>query len=269
VECLEQQGTRSSGISGGLRQHGEQSISFVWGSDTFQFDSEYKALGDFWIYSVNCDAWEQAIAQQHPNPGPWTGATLFVDDEANKVYLFGGFVDFSTKPPNNVWEFDFAMKQWSQLIANTCPNGLLPLGRNIASGGPIVTWTDGGAKKLVIYGGEGFNLTNFKFPILDDLWEFDLVSRSWKDIPVPSDGETPKRNYAGNVVHRDCLHLFGGDVAGTDRGICGGVYPENLMDSIWQYTTTLQWGWERIQATGDSFLCIKDQGLASVVNGKI
>jgi Kelch motif/Galactose oxidase, central domain len=173
--------------------HGEQPISFVWGTDTFQFDSEYKALGDFWIYSVASDAWEQVIAQ-HPNPGPQTRATLFVDDEANKVYLFGGFVDFSTEPPNDIWEFDFAMKQWLQLIADTRPNGLLPLGRNIASGGPIIARTHGGTKKLVIYGGEGFNLTNFKFPILDDLWEFDLASRSWKDIPAPSDVETPKRN---------------------------------------------------------------------------
>ena len=259
------------------------------GTDTFQFDSNYTALSDFWCYSVEHDQWDrldQGQQQQVSNPGPRTGPTLFVDEDANKVYLFGGFVDFSTEPPNDVWEFDLVSKQWTQLIADTRPQGWLPLGRNIASGGPFVLQMSssgssssgshaGTTTKLLIYGGEGFNLTTFQFPILDDLWEFDIATRAWTEVmllPASAKDETPRRNYSGNTVVRNTnyLYLFGGDVEGAPgrRGICGGFYPENPTDEIWRYDAIAQ-QWERLAVTGDPFLRVKDQGQASVVNGSI
>jgi hypothetical protein len=165
-------------------------------------------------------------------------------------------------------------KPWTQLIADTRPQGLLPLGRNIASGGPVVIHKDSSSHaglKLLIYGGEGFNLTTFKFPILDDLWELDIATRSWTEVTLPvSVDETPRRNYSGNtVVGNRFLYLFGGDVEGSQgRGICGGFYPENPTDEIWRFDATAQ-QWERVLETGDPFLRVKDQGQASVVNGSI
>lgn len=252
------------GVSASMAGH----FLLYGGTDTFQFDSNYKALDDFWLYSVKNNEWEK-MDNQHPNPGPRTGATLFVDDETSKVYLFGGFVDFSTEPPNDVWEFNFPTEQWTQLIPDTRPQGQLPLGRNIASGGPVVVKKNNdGRPKLLVYGGEGFNLTTFKFPILDDLWEFDITTHSWTEITAGNDGETPKRNYAGNAIVGDYLYLFGGDVAGVEggRGACGGVFPENPTDEIWRYQVETQ-QWETITTTGDPFVRVKDQGQASVVNG--
>jgi len=242
------------------------------GTNTFRFDSQYKALDDFWLYSVQTDMWEKMDSQ--PNPGPRTGATLFVD--GTKVYLFGGFVDVSTEPPNDVWEFDMHTKQWKQLFANNTQQG--PLGRNIATGGPDIVKDEDGHKKLLIYGGEGFNLASFQFPILDDLWEFDLTTLSWTEIAttasnvdVDTSEATPKRNYAGNVFAGDFLYLFGGDVAsaadGPPEGICGGVFPENPINEIWRYHTELH-KWEQISIgdSSDPFVGVKDQGRAVVVD---
>ena len=143
------------------------------------------------------------------------------------------------------------------------------MGRNIVSGGPSVIQkgSDDGPK-LLLYGGEGFNLTTFKFPILDDLWEFDIATRTWTEVVPIATAKTPKRNYAGNTVVGDFLYLFGGDVEGVGRGICGGFYPENPTDDIWRYHVITK-EWEQLTVTGDPFLRVKDQGQASVVNGTI
>lgn len=238
------------------------------GTDTFQFDSEYKALGDFWVYSVKEDHWEKMDHVQ-PNPGPRVGATMFVDgSSSDKIYLFGGFVDFSTEPPNDVWEYNLETKKWKQLIPNTRPAGLLPLGRQIVAGGTVVVnkKDEDGRLKLIVYGGEGFNLTTFRFPILDDLWEFDVTARSWTEITI-GDYKTPKRNYAASALVGDFLYLVGGDVAAADgTGICGGVFPENPTDEIWRYHTELQQWQQIIPLQGDPFLPVKDQGRAVVVD---
>ena len=85
----------------------------------------------------------------------------------------------------------------------------------------------------------------------------------------------PRRNYSGNTVVRNnnylyVDYLFGGDVEGASgrRGSCGVFYPENPKEEIWRHGAIAQ-QWKLLAVTGDSFLRVKDQGQASVVNGII
>jgi len=251
-------------------------------------------LNDLWMYSTGSNTWTwmgpsiSNIANQNGNypatpgltsgtattaPGGRQAAVLWVDSSKN-VWLFGGF-GFDSKgtngPPgpsgpagailNDLWEFNFATKQWNwisgsnvanqtgtygtQQVANQAvyPPGFVPGSRWGAVG-----WKDSN-NNLWFFGGWGYgsvatNPTGF----LNDVWEYQASSGNWVwwkgDSSVNQNGQylTQGIPFVNNIAGarrgaalwqqdpNGYVWMFGGEGYDSSQG-----NPPGYLNDLWTY----------------------------------
>ena len=203
------------------------------------------------------------------NPGSRSGASNWTDG-TGRLWLFGGYgfdsVGSSSRPLNDLWEFDPATREWtweSGNNANPYTFGGLPgtygtLGSPSTANAPgsrigASSWTDRNGQ-LWLFGGVGYD-ADFSPGELNDLWVFDPATDEWAwmsgsstvaclpqnngncgqpgvygVLGTPAAGNVPggRSGASSWIDNRGNLWLFGGD------GFDANDVTNNLND-LWEY----------------------------------
>lgn len=127
---------------------------------------------------------------------------------SNTVYLFGGCSSgFGPCPQGDLWALDLASDQWTLLK----PVGDLPPARQNPS---IVAAPSG---NLILFGGKSDKP-------LDDLWEFNPQTNSWKQVSAQGPGARFSHDAVLDPVHNR-VYVFGGQ---TSQGAVNELWMLNF-----------------------------------------
>ena len=107
------------------------------------------------------------------------------------MVIFGGFVDSGRE--NDLWEYCFTTGKWKEIEALTKEK---PCKR---SGHSAVVYQD----KMYIFGGVDDEINR-----LNDLWEFDLKKKTWKELKV--ENGPASRNSHSATLFLNYMIVFGG-----------------------------------------------------------
>ncbi|GAA6616178.1 Kelch repeat-containing protein [Scytonema sp. NUACC26] len=240
---------RAFAASVGVEHRG---LIFLFGganySPTF---SNFITYDDLWVYNVAANTWKQ-LHPVNSRPVGRSRPNLWV--VGDRLYLFGGFTASSTTL-NDLWVYDIRTNTWTEII----PNGTLPPARHEAQAGDRVQ-----KGKLTVYGGETIDSTG-NFQTLNDTWEFDLRTNTWKEVtPIDALNITPARNYGSATVINNNLFLHGGDLPGGETG-CGSPFPQNPTEELWRFDLVKRI-WTQVQPDGDPLVRLKRTNAAKVGN---
>jgi len=142
-------------------------------------------------------AWTKAA------PMPQGSEELFAGVANDKLYLFGGYVNWG--PRGLVYEYDPGTDKWAQKKQMPLP----------AHHTAIV----GHNGKIYVFGGFAkSNTSKIGWLPIDNAWEYDPVQDEWKALPpMPT-----ARGSANAVLYNDRIYVIGG------AGMHPGVKPETL-----------------------------------------
>jgi hypothetical protein len=180
-------------------------------------DPDLLGQNETWAYSFNTNTW----FNMNPSisPPPVINAFLSYDSNAGKMLLYGG-VSRWTEPITyytDVWSYDFALNTW----INVTPSSGSSPGTRIAylwSFDPILN------KTLLFGGSTNLNLPYWDFQ--DDMWTYDLESKSWTEITP--DIRPSKRIYSNMVYESNSRKTL----------LYGGVSrwsPDEFLDDLWTF----------------------------------
>ena len=136
-------------------------------------------FGDTYLYDPVANCWTKLDLTTHPSPRFWH--KMVWDDVTGRVLLFGGWEPFWSDEDcchNDLWSFDFATRQWTELH----PIGELPPTR--ANGG--MAW-DSTRKKAVIFGGQYYIDGG---GLLNDTWTYDPATNRWEMLQTAASPPT-------------------------------------------------------------------------------
>ena len=148
------------------------------------------------------------------------------------AWIFGG--RFRPNPTagaftlyNDLWQFDAASLQFSEVdVVGPSPpvrvNGSLCF--------------DEERQQLWLFGGNA-STDALTYIALDDLWRFDLATRSWETVEVQSDAQPSARLFHSGICdsERDQLVVFAGGDAGVFSGMSfGDLWALDLASLEWR-----------------------------------
>jgi hypothetical protein len=147
-------------------------------------------LGGLFAYSFDDESWS-AISVSGDAPSPRFNGAAIADPERDRMLVFCGYDGAML---DEVWAFDFGTDSWSRLPSGPSPRI------------DVVAATDG--RRAWLYGG----FTRFG-PLppdeLGDLWELDLETDLWQELPAEPPLPAPRTNSAfGHFA--GALYLSGG-----------------------------------------------------------
>jgi N-acetylneuraminic acid mutarotase len=168
---------------------------YLFGGAGFSHNT-FKFLNDMWVYDIATNEWAEIIHQGHhnsPQARDEAYAGLSPSSEGKlTIYAGEGAMNMQTHRNlmlNDTWQFDLKTNKWTD-ITNKIKDHIFPP-RGIGSG---VTIGD----KLYIHGGTyagiGFtplDICDAPFPqraISNEIWCFDQVHHTWKQIGATGDG---------------------------------------------------------------------------------
>ncbi|MDD9971663.1 MAG: hypothetical protein OXR73_35800 [Myxococcales bacterium] len=205
----------------------------VFGGGVYGADLNVTIFQDLWLYTPADNRWTEVIAD-NDGPPPRFDPKMWADGDT--LYVFGGLNEqFSVN--NDLWAYSFATNRWRLVTEQGAEGSPSPRANAV---GP-----DGARRgKLYLYGGEGS--PDLGFPILGDVWQFDVQTQRWQELS-PDDGSTaPEPRNHGSVVWIDgALYLYGGDVSGGTRG-CGAPFPQNPIGEMWRFAPGGR-RWQRVE----------------------
>lgn len=152
---------------------------------------------DSWSLSLDANpTWRVLASPGTPVPTPRDGPILVRDPAHDRLLMFGG-AGTSGEFLNDLWSFDLATRQWSQLD----PAGPLPPGRFCAGGA-----FDPVRSRMFVFSSENFGV------LQDDMWELDLEpTPAWVQVPLVD--PRPSARFSPTMLYdpvRDRILLFGG-----------------------------------------------------------
>jgi hypothetical protein len=174
-------------------------------------------LAGLWAYSFDDESWSAISVSGEEPSGRFNGATV-MDPERDRMIVFCGYDGVIL---DEVWAFDFGIDTWSRLPSGPSPRI------------DVVAATDG--RHAWLYGG----FTRFG-PLppdeLGDLWELDLETDIWQELPAEPPLPMPRTNGAFGYF-ADALYLSGG-------------HPSSGYSSdAWRYDVAIR-RWEPLAPTG-------------------
>ena len=116
-----------------------------------------------------------SVATSSPRPSARSGHRMVYDPVRARVILFGG--SNATGYLNDVWEFETATRQWTNV---TPPSGPAPIPRS-----NFAMAYDEARNKVVVYGGN-CSTQYSNVSIIGDTWEWDPAARTWAHRPASS-----------------------------------------------------------------------------------
>ncbi len=187
-------------------------------------DPDLLGQNETWAYSFNTNLW----TNMNPpvSPPRVTNAFLSYDSNAEKMLLYGGVSRWSAPMTyyTDVWAYDFALNNWTKVTPSSGPSPGTRIGY-LWSFDPVLN-------KTLLFGGST-NLVLPSWDFQDDMWTYDLGSKSWTEI-TPS--YRPSKRVYTNMVYdsnsRKTL-LFGG---------VSNWSPDVFLDDLWIFDSqTLTW----------------------------
>jgi hypothetical protein len=222
-------------------------------------DTQCTDLGDLWRLHLKDFYWEKLYDSRlatHPGPLQRHGhsaiaASLSSQDPSDEYFIVYAGRN-STNYLNDIWAWNVnsnAWEDWTPMQNDTSLNGQFsssssnssfPVERNHHSAafvdvGPLSDANNNDDfssyhPKMLIFGGKGDPGKKYHqhktAGILGDLWEFDLVSKTWKEIVPVSDQKPSGRFLTDFTQYNSTLLIFGGD----DDVLAGG-----RLDDLWEY----------------------------------
>jgi len=196
-----------------------------------------KVYKDLWQYSLETCIWSKAKQDKKCRMPPrLSPATALVK---NKLYIFGGATpNPASKKLNDLWTLDLDTGAWEDI--NT--SGDIPSPRASAT---TVAYN----QKVYLYGGTGSKGTSYKLPKLNDLYEYDTVSKSWTKLPT-------KPDMNGHCYHSMVLRVTSKEGAesaslllygGAQYEPSSDTNPLNILTSICFFEYDIDFGaWKRL-----------------------
>mmetsp|Transcript_8108 Transcript_8108/g.20822 ORF Transcript_8108/g.20822 Transcript_8108/m.20822 type:complete len:245 (-) Transcript_8108:197-931(-) len=243
---------------------------FVFGGKVCGADGkDCEELGDLWQLDLVkrkwTRIWEGGGSDKGPNSRHGHSAvstTFSVAGSESKTYfvIYGGRDGDGYF--NDVWAWDVEGSSWDDWTPDyTHSTAEFPSRRDHHHAASVDCYADENPK-MVVFGGRGDPTSAKKqhgsSRALDDLWEFDMVSRSWKEMKVKGRHKPSARflaactqydaissvdtNDDGSQSKTRMMVIFGGD-----RSVDGG----QRTDDLWEFNT---WSHEWTQF-GQNYAC--------------
>lgn len=216
--------------------------SFATGQNTF-YNDLYRLAFD---PSTGTGSWTKvAVTGESPTARAFAGSA----GDSYAMFIFGGS-QFSADGSqftvfDDLWKF--GGRDW----AKEEPVNAGPSGRS----GPTV-WIDGG--KIYVYGG-----IDATFTTLNDLWSYDLGTKTWKQLVAAGDpGAPPARHLAqaGHTATNGTLTLYGGE--GLDQT---GF---SVLPDTWQYDIA-SGKWANVTPATGNIDPPRNYGAAGLIGGSL
>jgi hypothetical protein len=162
-------------------------------------------LGDLWELSLRTETWRQ-LHPSGPSPAPRFTAAAIADPPRRRLVLMGGYTGHAAS--DEVWAFAWTTQQWARL-----PSGPPARFDHAMAAGQEKAWVYGGFRDFETWHEFG------------DLWELDLRTDTWRQLPAGPTPPPPRTNLTmGFDAPGHRLYIFGGH----DR------HPPPLTDA-WSY----------------------------------
>ena len=163
---------------GGRREASAGSPSTIVTDDTFVF------VGGDWV-KIDPPVGTNA-------PPARTGHAMVTDLFRNKVVLFGGFG--GGIPRNDLWEFDPATNEWTEVIANFQPGSPTPRFDHTMAFHAVTG-------RIYLFGGSGFK---------DDTWYYEPGTQTWTNFTQATKPPGRTKSALSYMPLFDNMVLFGG-----------------------------------------------------------
>ncbi|HLF06380.1 MAG TPA: kelch repeat-containing protein, partial [Thermoplasmata archaeon] len=172
-------------------------------------------LNDTWSFDMTTRNWTELAPSTAPSPRGF--AAIASDPIGGEIVLFGGR-DISG-PMNETWHYDRTRNAWE--LVNTTVYPPARWGHTLVSCVPCGS--------LLMFGGE-----DRAGRVLNDLWEYYSVNRTWRSYVTPPDIHGRHSHAAAVVPNRTRLFVFGGDV-GND--LDGNLLMWDRAADIWGFSS--------------------------------
>lgn len=158
------------------------------------FTSEQGRFDDTWAFDLASSSWRD-ISPAGTRPLRRCLHHAVYVPQSDQMLLYGGCSSgFGPCPQGDLWSFDLAKNQWTEITSNPRPAPRQRYGMIF----------DDNRKKLVLFGGLGG-------PPLNDTWEYDPVSPSWAQVTPGGDAPAPRyRLEAAFASDLGTAFFFGG-----------------------------------------------------------
>ena len=171
-------------------------------------------LNDTWIFNSRTNTWTEVYPENNP---PIRGsASIFYDNQAQKVIIFGGYRE-SGGHLDDTWVYDYSTNNWTNLDPIVKPTGRY--------GAPMIY--DPINQRGLMFGGS----TSI---IMDDTWVYYYSNNTWSELTIVT---RPANRYWEGLAYDESAHkviLFGG------RTPTGGI--GYALDDTWAFDpTNNQW----------------------------
>ncbi len=207
---------------GTVEDHQGKKYVCVFGGTVFNGFDFTPAADTFWCYKIGENIWKNFTKFGGPSPrsGPLVRAI------GSTLYVTGG-IQAGFETLNDLWEFSIISMKWTQLSPVTGP---YQPPRHIPMGDFVQDRLK--SERLMVYGGETLNLTNFEFGFAISTHEYDISQNKW-DLITEGDPTPPLDDQTCLISAKDMKSatLFGGDQPGN----VGCPLPENPSNAVWDY----------------------------------
>jgi hypothetical protein len=130
-------------------------------------------MNDLWTFNTITMEWKE-IHTTGDVPSHRSNCSMSYDSNNNRVIVFGGG-GANKKRFNTISLLDWKTKEWIEIQPK--PNEAAPWERTYHTAELFYPY-------LVVFGGEGI-------ADLDDLWVFDFITLSWKEVPIEKNAVRP------------------------------------------------------------------------------
>jgi len=139
------------------------------------FTSEQGRYDDTWAFDLVSNSWRE-ISPANPRPLRRCLHHAVYVAQSDQMLLYGGCSSgYGPCPQGDLWSFDLAKNQWTQIVTSVNPAPRQRYGMVF----------DDNRKRLVLFGGLGG-------PAFSDTWEYDPASSAWSQIAPAGDAPTAR-----------------------------------------------------------------------------
>ena len=151
-------------------------------------------------------------------PEPRANASAVYDPVGHRMIVFGGRTSSGNR--NDVWAFDFASNNWSEITPTAGP---APAPRLTANA--IYDPTD---YQLIVWSGQGSSFFN-------DIWSFDLSSHVWRNFSPPD--PKPSIRYGAASIFDPIAQSLITFAGFTDQGRFDDTWQFDIENNSWMNLT--------------------------------
>jgi len=192
---------------------------------------------DVWRFNVATNTWKQDtfVLPSVLLPRGFAAGVLVAD----RLFVFGGFVQALQAVTNDVWSYNITSKSWALHSANGRAGAPRP-----RQGHSAVFYNDTVNGPSIIFFG-GYNGTGG----LSDAWQYVINTTAWIQIAKDGDplGPSPRWGQSAILVYSpDRVIIFGGSFVG------GAINP--YYNDVWslQNVGSGMWNWTLVLPDGDN-----------------